>query len=98
MNSKLCNLVAAILVACALIVTPVAVYAQDATPPATIDPSAIPNLPNDLVNETPDKDTKTDTANTTPLTQREDFIAGVGVGIVFGIIVGGVIVWFTKKS
>jgi hypothetical protein len=95
MNSKLLNIFAAILVSFALFGMPMITYAQE-LPAGLEGETTIPNLPNDLVDgETTDNSTTTESK---PLTQREDFIAGVGVGVAFGIIVGGVIIWFTKKS
>jgi len=99
MNSKLRNLVAVGLLAIAFAGMPMIVSAQDAATETNLDGSAIPNLPNDLQGENaPQTESASNTTTDKPLTQREDFIAGVGVGVAFGILVGGVIVWFTKKS
>lgn len=97
MNSKLRNLFALVLILAALFGTPAALYAQE-LPAGLEGETSIPNLPNDLAEENTGESSTDGSTNTTPITQREDFIAGVGVGVVFGIIVGGAIIWFTKKS
>lgn len=79
-----------------LTLLPVTVHANAEVPPAADLPGG--TLPGEGLPE----DGTSSSAATDPQTQKEvvtrDFLTGAGVGVAFGFILGGVVIWFTKRN